>query len=317
MSKTSIFSIISQQITIYLDSFILITGFFGGVLNLTIFLSLQTFRQNSCAFYLTAMSGFNIAHLSTSLLSHILINGFGIDWTATSLVYCKIRYYTIQLWLLSSFSCMCLATIDQFLATCSNPFWHRWSNIKLARYAVVGFFFIWLIHGIPIAIYYRLIELPFGNNPYFCSATNINFGKYITFGYIFVFMGALPLTIMIIFGLLAYNNVQNLAYRTVPLVRRELDKQLTQMVLVQVIYNAFALAPFVIVILVTFNLPPSELTNFVKVLVVNIHNFYFAVSHKIFYWLPKSFFNVFVQGSFLYIYICIKTISPTISSCLL
>jgi hypothetical protein len=34
---------------------------------------------------------------------------------------------------------------------------------------------------------------------------------------------------------MAYHNARNLAHRTVPLVRRELDKQLTVMVLVQVL----------------------------------------------------------------------------------
>ena len=71
-------------------------------------------------------------------------------------------------------------------------------------------------------------------------------------------MGTLPVTIMVLFGLLAYFNVRNLAYRTVPLIRRELDKQLTQMVLVQVIYNFFVLIPFVIVYVLIFILPTND-----------------------------------------------------------
>jgi hypothetical protein len=46
---------------------------------------------------------------------------------------------------------------------------------------------------------------------------------------------------------MAFHNVQEIAYRTIPLVRRELDKQLTVMVLVQVVINIFALLPFTIV----------------------------------------------------------------------
>jgi hypothetical protein len=43
---------------------------------------------------------------------------------------------------------------------------------------------------------------------------------------------------------LAYRNVQQIAYRTVPLVRRQLDKQITVMVLVQAVVNIFTLLPF-------------------------------------------------------------------------
>ena len=48
---------------------------------------------------------------------------------------------------------------------------------------------------------------------------------------------------MIIFGVLSYRNIQRIAYRTIPLVRRELDKQLTVMVLVQVFCAVLALTP--------------------------------------------------------------------------
>jgi len=122
---TSSLLIIAQQITIYLGMFILIAGLFGGVLNLIVLLSLRTFRQSSCSFYLTSMPFANIGHLIFNLIPFIFTNGYGIDWSATSIIYCKLKFYFIQLWLLTSFTCMCLATIDQYLATCFNPYWHR------------------------------------------------------------------------------------------------------------------------------------------------------------------------------------------------
>ena len=107
------------------------------------------------------------------------------------------------------------------------------------------------------------------------------FARYNTFGYVFVLMGVLPLLIMVCFGLLAYRNVRNLAYRTVPLVRRELDKQITQMVLIQVIYNIFALAPYTIATTALFISPSfSDVMSFITNIVVLINNLYFAVSRK-------------------------------------
>ena len=77
-------------------SLTLIAGVIGGFFNIIVFLSLQTFRQSSCAFYLTIMSIVNIGQLFTGLLSRIMISGFDIDWTVTSLFYCKFRYYCFQ-----------------------------------------------------------------------------------------------------------------------------------------------------------------------------------------------------------------------------
>ena len=111
--------------------FILIAGMIGNILNIFVFLSLKTFRENSCAFYLTAMSFLNIGQLIISLFPRIMNLWFAIDWSLASLAYCKIRMYFFQVCSLTSFTCMCLATIDQFLATCTHPRWQRFSNIKL------------------------------------------------------------------------------------------------------------------------------------------------------------------------------------------
>ncbi len=63
----------------------------------------------------------------------------------------------------------------------------------------------------------------------------------------------LPLILTLSFGILAYRNVKQIAYLTYPLVRRELDKQLTVMVLIQVLVNFIALMSNVISYLLILN----------------------------------------------------------------
>ena len=87
----------TQQVNIYLRSIIFVFGLISNILNIIVFLSLQTFRESSCAFYLTAMSFVNIVQIFVGLLSRILSVGFGVDWTNTSLAYCKLRYYLVQM----------------------------------------------------------------------------------------------------------------------------------------------------------------------------------------------------------------------------
>ncbi len=235
----------SQQVVIYLGFFIFTAGLIGGPLVLIVFLSLQTFRRSSCAFYLTSMSIVNTLHLFTGLLTFIMINGFGINWTNMSLFYCKFRPFYTGLCTLTSFTCICLAIIDQFLATCSHPRWHQWNNIKIARYMVIGAVIVWILHQIPVLIYQNhIISSITGTSS--CVITNRVYYKYIYFFQLPVLMSIIPVTIMAIFGILAYRNVQQIAYRRVPLVRRELDKQLTVMVLVQSFCDIVFVIPLII-----------------------------------------------------------------------
>jgi hypothetical protein len=220
-------------------------GIIGGPLVLIVFLSLKTFRQNSSAFYLTVMSFVNTLHLFTGLLTYIMINGFGINWTGMSLFYCKFRPFSTQLCVLMSFTCMCFATIDQFLATAFNPRWRQWNNIKLAHYMVAGAVIFWILHGIPFLMYYNhTLSSTIGQS--ICLVTNPIFQNYSTYGFVLVLTNIVPMMIVILFGVLAYRNVQQIAYRAVPLVRRELDKQLTVMVLVEVLCDVIFVTPLII-----------------------------------------------------------------------
>jgi uncharacterized protein YqgC (DUF456 family) len=244
-SSSSSLAFASQQLVIYIGFFIFIAGIIGGPLVLIVFLSLKTFRQNSSAFYLTVMSFVNTLHLFTGLLTYIMINGFGVSWTNMSLFFCKFRPFSTQLCILMSFTSMCFATIDQFLATASNPRWRQWNNIKLAHYMVMGAVIFYILHGIPFLMYNNhILSSTTGQST--CGITNPIFQKYYTVGFVLVPTNILPMTILILFGVLAYRNVQQIAYRAVPLVRRELDKQLTVMVLVEALCDVIFVTPMFI-----------------------------------------------------------------------
>jgi hypothetical protein len=274
---------ISQQINIYGGSIILFGGIVGNLLNIIVFLSLRTFRENSCAFYLIVMSFVNIGNLMTGLLSRILISGFDIDWTLISSFYCKFRWYGLQFCLLTSFTCICLATIDQCMATCAHVRWRQWSNIKIAHRLTTLFIIIWLLHGILYIIYFDLIRSSI-TGKISCTSGNIIFLQYHIYGYLIFLAGVLPLIVTSFFGLLAYNNIQQLARRTIPLVQRELDKQLIMMVLVQVIDNFIFTLPYTILTIITsfplnLNNPVIIATlDFVTVMTILLYYLSFAVS---------------------------------------
>lgn len=240
MSSTVLF--LSQNLLIYIGIPLLILGLIGGCLTILVFLTLKTFRQNSCTFYLTIMSFTNLGQLLTGLLTRLVINITGSNWTSDSLFYCKFRWYCINVCALISFTCISLATIDQFFATSAKPYWHHFCNIRLSRSLCVFFICLWLICESPTLIFYHH-DISTTTEFVSCVATNVNYRRYITYGLLLILTGILPIIITIIFGLLAYRQVRQISHRTVPLVRRELDKQLTVMVLVQVIFNFCLIAP--------------------------------------------------------------------------
>jgi hypothetical protein len=231
-----------KQMAIYFNIPVFIIGTTGACLNIIIFLSLKTFRQSSCAFYLMMMSIFDIGRFFGSVVGYIVRWGFGTDWGATSFFYCEIKLGLFHTFTLCSMTCLCLAIIDQYFATSSRLRWQQWSNIKLAYRLTTIFCVIWILHGIPYLIFNNQI-IALSTNQTQCVVTNDIFNQYLSYGYCITLTNLIPL-ITIVFGLLAFYNARHLAHRTVPLVRRELDKQLTVMVLVQVLISVCFLVPF-------------------------------------------------------------------------
>ncbi|CAF5002935.1 unnamed protein product, partial [Rotaria sp. Silwood1] len=182
---------IAQEMCIYFGIPLLIVGTLGGLLNVIVFLSLRTFRQSSCAFYLTIMSIVNVGQLITGLLARIMITGFGIDWTQTSLIFCKLRYFLFPIAALISFTSITLATIDQYFATCFRPRWQQWSNIQVAHRLTAVSSIIWILHGIPYLIFFNQNLSPTTGKATCASQNNI-FLQDRTYFVALVLTGVLP-----------------------------------------------------------------------------------------------------------------------------
>ena len=241
-----------EKITIYGSFLLFVMGVTGSLFNILVFLTLRTFRQSSCAFYLTAMSGVNLGYLLSSVLPRVLLALYGTDGTENSLFYCRFRNYLSTVCSILSLTCFCLATMDQYFATCTRSRFHRWCNIKLAQRLVIIFSIVWILHSLPYLFLFNHVRSSI-SQAISCVMTNTFYIQYRAYCIVIVFMGVLPMSITITFGSMAYHNVQQLAYRTVPIVRRELDKQLTVMVLTHVVLDCFAIIPFTVSYIVQLN----------------------------------------------------------------
>ena len=210
-----------------LGLFSFIVGLLGNTLNIIVFTTLKTFRQTSCAFYLTAASAINIIQLLNGLLTRIFSLGYNIDLTTTSVFLCKIHgflgFTATLIWL----TCICLAVADQFASTTTR--WRYLCNRRLAAYIVVTTILFWCSYGIPYLIFYD-IYVPSTTGLPTCAVINSYYVIYISRVQLPLLLACLPLSIQLVFGVLIWINLYGEAARRAPLIRLKRDKQLTAMV---------------------------------------------------------------------------------------
>lgn len=247
----------SQQVTIYGGLTVLVFGLLGGTFNLLVFFTLRTFRHSSSAVYLIIMTICNIGQLLIGLLARTLVYINQYDFADISLPYCKVRLYFSHVCVMISLTCFCLATIDQFCGTSSYQKLRQTCRIKIAAILVSFFSLFWILHGIPYIIlsYHSQSSNTSAKK---CVMTNIIYVQYRTYIYLLILNGCLPLSIIITFGIMSWCNIRNMLYYTVPLVRREFDKQITRMILSQVIVSIFTILPYTITNIVSKNLQNSS-----------------------------------------------------------
>ncbi|UJR17779.1 hypothetical protein I4U23_004678 [Adineta vaga] len=176
------------------------------------------------------MSIFNFIRLIFSTSFVVISMAFPVDWTSAIVYYCQIRSFVAGICIMGAVTMLCLAIIDQYLATCSRPQWQQWSTIRLAHRLTIIVSILWIAHAILYLINFSQLS-PI--NTAICTSPDPIFLQYHVYGYFLTLSNLIPF-VAIIFGILSYRNARTLTTRINPLVRRELDKQLTIMVLVEI-----------------------------------------------------------------------------------
>ena len=241
-SSNYIFDNITHKVNIYFGLFLLIFGGIGGILNVIIFTSLKTFRETTCAFYLTILSIVNTVLLLIALSVRILSEGFNTDIRSITWV-CKCQVYIAAWCALVSLTILCLAVIDQYI---SMSIYRHYCNQRIARRAVICICLIWALYCICFLIYW---DAPSG----ICTTSNRVFAIYTSRFHFPVLLGFLPLTTMITFSLLAFYNARTLIRRNINIVRLRRDQQLTAMTLCHVVFVVIATLPYIIFFIYALN----------------------------------------------------------------
>jgi hypothetical protein len=162
------------------------------------------------------------------------------------------------------------------------------STLKLAHRLTFVAICIWILHGIPYAIFYEIIP------PNGCVMLNAGLLRYYSFFYYPVLHGLLPIFVASFSSLFAYRNVRHLVRRQTSVVRRRLDRQLTAMIFVRVIVFILMLLPYTIYRIYSLNATVSQADP------------YSSAINLLIYTLTSSLTNLSYAVRFLFVFYSVK-----------
>jgi hypothetical protein len=242
------------QYSLYTGYIFFAFGITGNALNVLVFTQLQLFRDNRCAFYLTVESISSFLYQLINFTSTILTSIEEDDGTGRFLFWCKLRVILAQIAVITTFSMICCAAADQFFSTNHRYHLRQVCTMQVSRCFTFTFFCLSISHGIVFGLFFD-IQPSVG-----CVILNPIYLQYATFFVYPVLIGLLPIVIASFFSLLAFRNVRRIVRLQLPIVRRRLDRQMTAMVLMRVIFFVCLALPFSIyrIYVINFPVPRSQ-----------------------------------------------------------
>jgi hypothetical protein len=292
------YTFVLNQFTLYVGSFFLIAGVLGNLINIGVFY--KNNLRNPSTLLLFLASCFNILFISVGLLSRICAAGLNIDVASNSLSWCRARFYLLQLWALSSVSCICYATIDQFFISSQHEKLRRLSNFSATVKVICILLLILILYSIPLLIYSDLVQLSDGRIACIFT-TNIIFTRYASYFNLPIIWGITTITFLVIFGILTYRNISLIHNAR---SRERAQQHLASMILLHIIFIVIGTLPYAsyytysaITLTITKSVDRLELETFLSNIVAVI--LYFSNSCSFFvYYLASTTYRRQVKNFF-------------------
>ncbi|CAF0833188.1 unnamed protein product [Adineta steineri] len=264
----------------------------------------RTYNRRACSLYLSIASICDFIHLNSGPLTNILQYGFHYDWTINSNTYCKLKSYISFVFTVISATLTAIASIDRYILSSRNTNRWKFSTRSIAVRCILFTIFFWIFFSIPIAFCYTRYNHSSHNEQLICSNVSQHMPCHIIqIIYTCIFNGFLPPVIMIYFGLLTCTNARNLRRRSLTdsARLRQINYQLTLMLILQTVKSSFASLPFAIFncyLLATIKLDKSLILQAKENLVNQIVYLLF--------WSNYTSFFVYIYSSDIFRHQCMK-----------
>ncbi|CAF4117987.1 unnamed protein product [Adineta steineri] len=224
--------------SLILGFILLIGGVLGNILNIIAFIKMGNYKKNACSLYMFIRTFLDLNVLLAGLTTRILTTGFQMDLTLMNRIWCKTRLGFTDINGESTYTLICLQAIDAFICSSPSVVVRQKSNIRLARYLIVGTLCFWSIHEIPYFIFQDLVVT--GGTP-MCMTTNTIFAQYRTYFVALCINTTIPIIVISIFGFLTVRHM-----KTIGVTRSlsSLTRQTISMALLQVFAVLFFNGPY-------------------------------------------------------------------------
>ncbi|CAF3051510.1 unnamed protein product [Rotaria sp. Silwood2] len=230
------------QMNVYLQPVQFCLSVLANTLNICV-LSCRALRSSSCTHYFNAYAVFCIMY--TSLVCSIsFARSFSIDWTNTPIGFKMYTYFLFLTPFLARIM-LALASFDRYCLSCQLHLLQSTNTIRRARLFIVIGTILSTIYMSPMLVMYYLKQ----SSDTCLQYSNLLISVYV-FSQILLYYISAPL-LMIIFGLLTISNTQQHIARIGPPLHvahgRRTERQLTRMLLIQVIVHLVLTVPFGII----------------------------------------------------------------------
>lgn len=299
------YNFISQQFTKYAGICLYLLCLFGTIMNILTFTS-HTYNNRSCSLYLWIASIFDFIYLNLGSLSNILQYGFHYDWTITTIVFCKLKSYTVFVFAVMSATLTTIVSIERYILSSTDSTRWKYCTRPVAVRYIQFIVLFWFIISIPIAFCYTHFNHLSHNEQLMCTNPSRRIScLLVQILYICIFNGFLPPIVMMFFSFLTCFNVHHLRQRSLSKSAQiqQINYQLTSMLILQLIKSSFASLPFSLFncyLLITRNIQKSSLRQAKENLVYQIVYLLF--------WSNYTSFFVYIYSSDIFRKQWIKTI---------
>jgi hypothetical protein len=285
---------ISHQLMIIIGIIMYIFGLIGNILNICVF-TIWSFprrtgnehnpnnRTGNSPLYLLTTSIANLLLIIYPLLIRIYVDGYQHLVTEDDMIIlCKLRYYVLQTALITSLVCICLATLDRYLITSREVRLRQLSPTRESTKKILLIIILLAcLHSIPIAVYYDRSST--GD----CTIFSLIYSNYYLYVVIVFIYGISPICFLSVFGRLTYKQTKSLQQTNVN-GHLNMDKQLSQMLLLQCISLVFSYIPYCIQNIyfskfVAKNVPPTSFNLLFKIITIIFFYVYPVMSFYIYY----------------------------------
>ena len=274
---------ISVQIARVILTLFIIFGTLGNALNLCIFTRPNLYRS-PCTLYLIAASIDNLIVTYTTMLTRLLADGYSIDPTAQSMIFCKVRYYVGYVFFALSPYFFILACFDRYCSSSQSVALRSWSDRRVAKRLIVGAIIVACLVYLHMAIFFEVQTIYVIYT--YCYSRQ---GFYSTFYSIFYIIAycMLPPFLMGLFTILTLGNVRRQSRQIMPStathgVHRRLDRQLMRMLFSQVLTQLVCVLPFATLNLIAVFMSATTVLTFLNQLARIPLFFSYAASFYVF-----------------------------------